>query len=158
MAAMGITPLAPGSLLTSYPPLAGMPTTKVLLVALVGVAAAEVATPSHADWLAAIEVLDPEIRDGLFALITEGSSRRELQSDETGKPKSWNGVGGKMKINVKTEKRAKKALKKIAKKLDYKCGKRTIDPLKAPALHACVQECMKYESPVPLALYELCAL
>ena len=52
----------------------------------------------------------------------------------------------------------KKALKKIAKKLDYKCGKRTIDPLKAPALHACVQECMKYESPVPLALYELCAL
>ena len=102
--------------------------------------------------------LDPEIRDGVFALITEGSSRRELQSDETGKPKSWNGVGGKMKINVKTEKRAKKALKKIAKKLDYKCGKRTIDPLKAPALHACVQECMKYESPVPLALYELCAL
>jgi hypothetical protein len=158
MAAMGITPLAPGSLLTSYPPLAGMPTTKVLLVALVGVAAAQAAAPSHADWLAAIEVLDPEIRDGLFALITEGSSRRELQSDETGKPKSWNGVGGKMKINVKTEKRAKKALKKIAKKLDYKCGKRTIDPLKAPALHACVQECMKYESPVPLALYELCAL
>ena len=58
MAAMGITPLAPGSLLTSYPPLAGMPTTKVLLVALVGVAAAQAAAPSHADWLAAIDALD----------------------------------------------------------------------------------------------------
>ena len=94
---------------------------KRLLVALVGVAAAQAAAPSHADWLAAIEVLDPEIRDGLFALITEGSSRRELQSDETGKPKSWNGVGGKMKLSVKTEKKAKKAMEKIAKKLDYNC-------------------------------------
>ena len=31
---------------------------KVLLVALVGVAAAQAAAPSHADWLAAIDALD----------------------------------------------------------------------------------------------------
>ena len=94
---------------------------KVLLVALVAVAAAEVATPSHADWLAAIDALDPEIRDGVFALITEGSSRRELQFDGMEKPETWNGVGGKKKLNVKKEKKAKKAMKKIAKKLDYIC-------------------------------------
>ena len=99
---------------------------KVLLVALVAVAAAEVATPSHADWLAAIDALDPEIRDGVFALITEGSSRRELQFDGMEKPETWDLGGKDNKINVKTEKKAKKAMKKIAKKLDYKCKR--IDP------------------------------
>ena len=57
----------------------------------------------------------------MFALITEGSSRRELQFDGMEKPKSWNGVGGKMKLSVKTEKKANKAMMKIAKQLDYNC-------------------------------------
>ena len=53
-----------------------------LLVALAGVAAAEVAAPTEADWLAAVRAADPASRDGAFALLAEGSSRRELNSDE----------------------------------------------------------------------------
>ena len=52
-----------------------------LLVALAGVAAA-VAAPTEADWLAAVRAADPASRDGAFALLAEGSSRRELNSDE----------------------------------------------------------------------------
>ena len=62
-----------------------------LLVALAGVAAAEVAAPTGADWLAAVRAADPASRDGAFALLAEGSSRRELNSDE---------VEAKTKLNV----------------------------------------------------------
>ncbi len=92
-----------------------------LLVALAGVAAAEVAAPTEADWLAAVRAADPASRDGAFALLAEGSSRRELQSDE---------VEAKTKLNVHFKGqlndlwfvgKAKKLLKKLSRDLKFVC-------------------------------------
>ena len=90
-----------------------------LLVALAGVAAA-VAAPTEADWLAAVRAADPASRDGAFALLAEGSSRRELQSE----------VEAKTKLNVHFKGqlndlwfvgKAKKLLKKLSRDLKFVC-------------------------------------